>query len=113
MFVSYALHRRKDLYGDDAEEFVPERWDSTKRKQPPSWAYIPFNGGPRICIGQQYALTEMGYVIARMCQIFERIEPFVGEENAEFIPNTSGLTMCNLHGCRVRLWRDEDTKITN
>lgn len=36
--------------------------------------YIPFNGGPRICIGQQFALTEMAYTVIRLLQRFERIE---------------------------------------
>ena len=71
--VSYAtwnLHRRTDFYGDDAEEFKPERWETLK----PGWEYLPFNGGPRICVGQQYALTEAMYVTTRMLQEFERME---------------------------------------
>ena len=36
--------------------------------------YIPFNGGPRICIGQQFALTELAYTITRIFQKYERIE---------------------------------------
>lgn len=69
-FSSHVMHRRKDLWGPDADQFVPERWE-TKR---PGWSYIPFNGGPRICIGQQFALTEAGYVIVRMLQRYEAIE---------------------------------------
>ncbi|RPA81947.1 cytochrome P450, partial [Ascobolus immersus RN42] len=72
-YVVFALHRRKDIYGSDADEFVPERWDSTKRKLPVGWEYLPFNGGPRICIGQQYALTEIAYIVARLLQVFERV----------------------------------------
>jgi cytochrome P450 len=34
------------------------------------WTYIPFNGGPRICLGQQFALTEASYVIVRILQTF-------------------------------------------
>jgi len=36
--------------------------------------YIPFNGGPRICIGQQFALTEMAYTVIRILQRYERVE---------------------------------------
>lgn len=36
----YSMHRRKDYYGEDAEEFKPERWDSLR----PTWEYLPFNG---------------------------------------------------------------------
>jgi cytochrome P450 len=69
-FSSHVLHRRKDLWGEDADHFIPERWE----KKRPGWSYAPFNGGPRICIGQQFALTEAGYVIVRMLQRFDRIE---------------------------------------
>lgn len=70
-FSTHVMHRRKDLWGDDADQFVPERWESGLR---PGWSYAPFNGGPRICIGQQFALTEAGYVIVRMLQRYEAVE---------------------------------------
>ena len=44
----YTMHRRKDFYGEDAEDFKPERWETLR----PGWEYLPFNGGPRICIGR-------------------------------------------------------------
>ena len=66
------MHRRKDYYGADANEYRPERWaDPTFR---PGWAYIPFSGGPRICVGQQFALTEAGYTIVRMMQKYKAVE---------------------------------------
>ncbi|PGH13639.1 hypothetical protein AJ79_03487, partial [Helicocarpus griseus UAMH5409] len=43
----YTMHRRDDIYGPDAAEFKPERWESIR----PGWEYLPFNGGPRICLG--------------------------------------------------------------
>lgn len=69
-FSTHVMHRRKDLWGDDADQFVPERWETTK----PGWSYAPFNGGPRICIGQQFALTEAGYTIVRLLQRYDAIE---------------------------------------
>jgi cytochrome P450 len=36
--------------------------------------YLPFNGGPQICLGKQYALTEVKYVISRLFQEFKEIE---------------------------------------
>lgn len=66
----YSMHRRKDLYGEDADEFRPERWDALRV----GWGYLPFNGGPRICVGQQFALTEAGYTVVRLVQEFEKIE---------------------------------------
>lgn len=54
----YVMHRRKDIYGEDAEEFRPERWlDGEEGKGlRVGWEYLPFNGGPRICIGRECAL---------------------------------------------------------
>ena len=53
----YAMHRRRDFYGEDAEEFKPERWiDNEERKGlRVGWEYLPFHGGPRICIGRTYS----------------------------------------------------------
>ena len=53
---TYALHRRSDIYGTDANEFKPERWESLR---PPSWAYLPFSAGPRVCIGRKFPLGWM------------------------------------------------------
>lgn len=66
----FSMHRRKDLYGEDADEYRPERWETLRV----GWGYLPFNGGPRICVGQQFALTEAGYTLVRFLQEFERIE---------------------------------------
>ncbi|KAI3552264.1 cytochrome P450 [Colletotrichum filicis] len=73
-FSTHVLHRRKDLWGEDADEFVPERWEAKRGSASAAWHFVPFNGGPRICIGQQLALTEAGYVIARMAQRYEAVE---------------------------------------
>lgn len=66
----HIMHRRQDIWGEDADEFKPERWQGRKT----GWEYLPFNGGPRICLGQQFALTEAGYVIARILQKYDRVE---------------------------------------
>ncbi|KAK4507062.1 hypothetical protein PRZ48_000796 [Zasmidium cellare] len=70
-FSVYLLHRRKDLWGADALEFRPERWAENKI---PAWQFLPFSGGPRICLGQQFALTEAGYVLVRMLREFDKCE---------------------------------------
>lgn len=66
-----ALHRLKSVYGDDAEEFKPERWmdpasfseevqQSIKFVTPDmAWAYVPFLMGPRNCIGSKFAIIEV------------------------------------------------------
>lgn len=56
LFSVYNLHRREELWGPDAAEFKPERWE----QKIPAWQFLPFLGGPRTCLGQQFALTEAG-----------------------------------------------------
>ncbi|KAK8257876.1 cytochrome P450 [Phyllosticta capitalensis] len=95
VYSTYTLHRRRDVWGPDADEFRPERWEGLKV----GWEYLPFNGGPRICVGQQYALTEAGYATVRLVQEFEELMGCRGEEWHEFVT----LTLCGKGGCWVTL----------
>jgi len=47
------MHRRKDLYGDDAMDFRPERWEKDNLANV-GYAYLPFHGGPRLCLGREF-----------------------------------------------------------
>ncbi|KAK7534108.1 cytochrome P450 [Phyllosticta citribraziliensis] len=95
VYCPFTLHRRRDVWGADADVFRPERWEGLKV----GWEYLPFNGGPRICVGQQYALTEAGYATVRMVQEFEALEGCRGEEWHELVT----LTLCGKGGCWVKL----------
>jgi cytochrome P450 len=68
----FSMHRRKDVYGEDADQFVPERW--VERGLRPGWAFLPFNGGPRVCIGQQFALNLASYIVCRLVQHIDSVE---------------------------------------
>ncbi|KAJ7457886.1 cytochrome P450 monooxygenase CYP63 [Mycena latifolia] len=73
MMVSLLLHRRRDLWGDDADEFRPERWmdpATTAKVNAAPFMYCPFSGGPRICIGQEFALNEAGFFVVKLLQRF-------------------------------------------
>ena len=52
----YVLHRRKDIWGEDAEEFNPERWS---RRRLNGLEYLPFNRGPRTCLGRELLALAM------------------------------------------------------
>jgi len=100
----YAMHRRTDYYGADAEEFRPERWlddpaSGTKGLRP-VWEYLPFNGGARICLGQQFALTEASYTTVRLCQAFGAIE---SRDPTNVWREKINLTCVNLEGAKVAL----------
>jgi cytochrome P450 len=47
VYQVFSMHRRRDIWGDDVNEFKPERWETVR----PGFGYLPFNGGPRICPG--------------------------------------------------------------
>ncbi|KAJ4009686.1 hypothetical protein NW752_009274 [Fusarium irregulare] len=89
----YAMHRNEDVFGPEPEEFVPERWQDLR----PGWGYLPFNGGARACIGQQYALLETHYVVARMAQTYSQLESRDDQEWMELY----ALALCSKNGTRV------------
>ncbi|KUJ13765.1 cytochrome P450 [Mollisia scopiformis] len=60
----------KDVWGDDVEEFKPERWIGRK----PMWEFVCFWGGPRLCAAQQQVYTYVIYAMVRLTQRFESIE---------------------------------------
>ncbi|KAI6151601.1 cytochrome P450 [Pisolithus tinctorius] len=71
----FLMHRRKDLWGPDAEMFDPDRFLDERLKYLTSNAFIflPFNAGPRICLGQQFAYNEMSFFLVRLLQTFSSI----------------------------------------
>jgi cytochrome P450 len=66
------MHRRTDIFGEDADVFDPERW--LKGNLRPGWGYIPFSGGPRVCIGQNFALTEVMFVVVQLVRRFDLVQ---------------------------------------
>jgi len=63
----YVMHRDARYY-PDPERFDPGRWTSQNVAQRPRFAYFPFGGGPRGCIGQSYAQLEGVLVLATLAQ---------------------------------------------
>ncbi|OQD80985.1 hypothetical protein PENANT_c030G04537 [Penicillium antarcticum] len=104
-YCVYAMHRRKDLFGSDADYFRPERWENDALKDV-GWGYLPFNRGPRVCLGQQFAELEAAYTVVRLLQKFETIEmtedkPFnmpVGQEKQVLT-----LVVSSGDGCWVKM----------
>jgi cytochrome P450 len=67
--AQWAVHRDPRWY-DEPEEFRPERWEGDLAKRIPRFAYFPFGGGPRQCIGNAFAMMETGLVLATIAQHF-------------------------------------------
>ena len=71
LFLSpWLIHRDKRFY-ENPEDFMPERWDEHIISQPPRYAYLPFGGGPRLCIGVSFAMMEMTLVLATIARKFK------------------------------------------
>ncbi|WNC16559.1 bifunctional cytochrome P450/NADPH--P450 reductase [Brevibacillus brevis] len=66
------LHRDKGAWGEDAEQFRPERFEDMSKI--PSHAYKPFGNGQRACIGMQFALHEATLVLGMILQHFQLID---------------------------------------
>ena len=69
----WVLHRDARFF-PSPERFRPERWLSGETSALPRFAYFPFGGGPRVCIGQHFSLLELTLILARFAQSvrFER-----------------------------------------
>jgi len=120
-FSPYHMHRDKDIYGPDASEFRPERWEGPDLKNI-GLGFMPFHAGPRICLGskqatntknskelivcsEDFALTEASFGIVRILQTFPDmhlppgfpIEP-LGHEKQELT-----VVVSSADGCKVIL----------
>jgi cytochrome P450 len=67
---SYVTHRHPEFW-DDPERFDPERFTPEAVKERHRFAYFPFGGGPRLCIGNNFAMMEMQLVLAAIVQRFD------------------------------------------
>ncbi|KAK4251965.1 cytochrome P450 [Corynascus novoguineensis] len=109
-YSTLVMQRREDLYPAPSpafppvDVFSPDRWSAGW--QPKPWQYVPFNGGPRICIGQQFALTEMGYVLTRLFQRYERIDNYTDSHPGL----KADIVLQPAKGVRVGLWEAKREK---
>ena len=70
MLPQWAVHR-SPRWWDDPEQFDPERWTTERQQERPRFAYFPFGGGPRHCIGKHLAKLEAQLILARTASQYE------------------------------------------
>ncbi|KAM5557182.1 cytochrome P450 704C1 [Rosa sericea] len=61
IYQPYSMGRMKFIWGDDAEEFRPERWidENGNFQEESPFKFLAFNAGPRICLGKEYSYIQM------------------------------------------------------
>jgi len=69
VIMSQWVSHRDARHFSDPETFAPERW--ARNPEPPKYAYFPFGGGPRVCIGNSFAMMEMTLIAAAAAQRFQ------------------------------------------
>jgi cytochrome P450 len=94
-FAQWTVHRDARWY-DAPEEFRPERWEGDLLKRIPRFAYFPFGGGPRQCIGNTFALMETALTLATIAQQYR----FRLVEGHPMVPLAS-ITLRPRYGIRV------------
>jgi cytochrome P450 len=93
----WVVHRDPRWY-ESPEEFQPERWEEDLLKRLPRFAYFPFGGGPRQCIGNTFALMETALILATIAQKFRlRLVP------GHAVAPIASITLRPRHGIRVTL----------
>jgi cytochrome P450 len=70
VFMAQSVVHRDPRWWDKPDEFRPERWLDGSTKNLPKYAYFPFGGGPRICIGNTFAMMETVLVLAEVARRF-------------------------------------------
>ena len=70
LLMSQWLIHRDPRFFEQPEKFIPERWTEEFARTMPKFAYFPFGGGPRLCIGNTFAMMEMVLVLADIAQRF-------------------------------------------
>ena len=98
MFISQYVIQRDGRFFDAPETFDPDRWTDGRTEGLPQYAYFPFGGGPRLCIGNGFAKMEAALLLATVAQRF-RLEPVSGRPP---VPQPS-ITLRPKDGIRTRL----------
>ncbi len=70
LFMGTWVMHRDPRYFSDPEAFDPARWTEDFERSLPRFAYFPFGGGPRFCIGQSFATTEAILTLSAICRRF-------------------------------------------
>jgi cytochrome P450 len=102
IFIFQALTQRDPRFFSNPDKFDPERWheDRVRSRRIPRFAYFPFGGGPRVCVGASFAMLEATLLLAMIQQKFHL--DLVPGHPVESLPS---VTLRPKHGIRVTVHR--------
>jgi benzoate 4-monooxygenase len=87
---AYTIHHSKEIWGPDADEFRPERWEKISERQ--KAAFIPFSYGPRACVGRNVAEMELALIVSTAFRRYEfELRQDVMETREGFLRKPLGL----------------------
>lgn len=98
VYIVPYLIQRDPRFFDEPEVFRPERWLDGLARRLPRFAYFPFGGGPRLCIGQPFAMMEAALILSSVAQRW-RLR-MTSNEPVEILP---ALTLRPKYGIRMQL----------
>ena len=98
VFISPYANHRNPKYFEQPDRFDPERFSTEREKTIPKHAYMPFGTGPRVCIGQSFAMMEAKLILATLLNRFE----VTADKNLKFEPQAQ-ITLSNKEGMQVYL----------
>lgn len=96
-FTQWVTHHDPRFF-PNPEHFDPDRWSADERESIPRYAYFPFGGGPRVCVGMNFAMMEATLLLAAIVQRFH-VEVLPGQ-TIELQP---AVTLRPKNGIRVKL----------
>ncbi|KAE9616424.1 putative alkane 1-monooxygenase [Lupinus albus] len=109
IYAIYAMGRMEAIWGKDCKEFKPERWVRNNNghfMSESAYKFTAFNGGPRLCLGKDFAYYQMKYVAATI--IFHYHVKVL--DNHPVLPKLA-LTMYIKHGIKVNLYRRDAAQV--
>ncbi|KAK7407793.1 hypothetical protein VNO78_09877 [Psophocarpus tetragonolobus] len=107
IYAIYAMGRMESIWGKDCKEFKPERWlRDGQFISESAYKFTAFNGGPRMCLGRDFAYYQMKYAAASIIFSYH----VKVQENHPVLPKLS-LTLYMKHGLKVKLHKRDEAHI--
>ncbi|GAB4842771.1 hypothetical protein Ancab_012746 [Ancistrocladus abbreviatus] len=107
VYAIYAMGRMESIWGKDCREYKPERWLRDGRFMSESaYKFTAFNGGPRLCLGKDFAYYQMKFVAAAILYCYH----VKVVKDHPVVPKLA-LTMYMKHGLKVNLIRRDESEL--